>query len=120
MSRYTVRAALRLPDWPVIETIDWVRGAELSGRNVTSSVPFEVSALRRAVTPAGRGDPTEKFTFPPNPPKSATDISVEFANPGRVKTDGEDVVNVNPGALTCTMIPVEADCPLEVPVTTRR
>ena len=120
ISRYTVRAAERLPDWPVIEMIDWVRGAELSGRNVTSSDPFEASGLRIAVTPAGSGDPTEKFTFPSNPPKSETDSSVEFANPGRANREGAYVVNVNPGALTCTIIAVEADCPLEVPVTTRR
>jgi hypothetical protein len=86
--RYTVRAAVRLPDWPVIEMIDWVRGAELSGRNVASSVPFVVSGLRIAVTPGGRGDPTEKFTFPSNPPKSETDSSAELANPGRVNRYG--------------------------------
>lgn len=69
--RETVVLALRLPDVPVMVTVDVPPAAALPAVRVSTLLPLVGFVPKIAVTPRGRPD-TARATLPVNPPSSAT------------------------------------------------
>ncbi len=96
--------AVKLPEVPVIVTVDVPAEAELVTFNVSTLEAAVGLALNDAVTPLGRPD-AARVTLPVNPFRSAT-VMVSVPLPPwatvRLEAEGESV-KLAAGALTITM-----------------
>ena len=63
----TVVVALRLPEVPVMVTVEVPREATPLAVSVSTLIPVVGFGLNEAVTPLGRPDVTARFTLPVNP-----------------------------------------------------
>jgi hypothetical protein len=69
--RPIVVVRIKVPDVPVMVTVDVPIAAELLAASVTKTVPGALPALKAAVTPLGRPE-AARATLPVNPPEAAT------------------------------------------------
>lgn len=114
--------AVRLPDVPVIVTVDAPGVAVLLADNVRTLVPVAGFVPKEAVTPLGNPE-AAKVTLPVNPPTSVTVIVSVALLPCVTDNEAGDAASVKPGfvfVLTVNAIVVDParvpDVPLMVTV----
>ena len=110
--------AVRVPDVPVMVTVDVPVAAVLEAARVRTLVPVVGLVPNEAVTPLGKPD-VERVTLPVNPPTSVTEIVSVALLPCVTEMLVGDAARVKPGVpvFTVKAIVVLAVCEPDVPVT---
>lgn len=109
--------AVKVPELPLMVTVEVPAVAELLAANVTTLVPVVGLVPNVAVTPLGRPD-AASVTLPVNPPTSVTVMVSVAVDPGFTDAEVADGASVKLDAIvTASAIVVDAVSVPEVPVT---